>query len=165
MTKRIFRDGKLREGWVEFLRQFSFHHLAHLTFKFAKCSIDLAFLRLRHWANGLCRISQGPIEWVAFPEPTHDELYHLHALIWGTFTVPIKMMEDRWQLRNGLYVRIDPFETDRGAEYYITKWVSADFSEGRFSPGLMRAAVRPGRIARMRTSPAKVRILPALCFV
>ena len=63
MTKRIFRDGKLREGWVEFLRQFSFHHLAHLAFKFAKCSIDLAFLRLRHWANGLCRISQasGPI--------------------------------------------------------------------------------------------------------
>ena len=73
----------------------------------------------------------------------------------GTSTVPVKMMEDGWRLRNGLYVRIDPFETHRGAEYYITKRVSADFSEGRFSFGFIRAAVRLGRMARMRTSPAK----------
>ena len=148
MKKIPSRDDALREGWVEFLSGFTFHHIVHLTFKFTKCSIDLAFIRLGNWANGLCRIGQGPIEWIAFPELTHEGLYHLHGLTWGTVAIPIRLMEDRWRFRNGLYVKVETFEPDEGAESYITKKITADFSEGRFSPGLIRAAVRRGRQMR-----------------
>lgn len=135
------RDRRLRAGWVALLERHEFDHLAHLTFKFERASIRFAFERLDNWSNGLARLAQRPIAWAAFPEYTHADLVHLHALLVGTGDVPVETMTERWRTRNGR-AKIEPFEEGRGGERYITKAISARYSEGDFSSNFERVVRR-----------------------
>ena len=135
---------RLRRAWANFLKEFEWDHVGHLTFRYTSCSIDLALKRFEDWANGLCRLTQGPVHWVAFPEQTYDGLYHLHVLIYGTRDIDVRRMRNRWRLRNGYQVKI---------EHYAVKWISVRYSECRFSKTLKLRALRSLRISTDLSRP------------
>ena len=122
----------LSSTYANWIAEMPWDHVAHLTFKFSIVTVDFAFLRLENWSNGLARFTQGPIQWVAFPEHTIRDVVHLHALLMGTGSLNPKIMAERWRRRNG-FVKIDTYRVGVGIERYITKAVFPDFSEGRFS--------------------------------
>ena len=130
-------DEELRAHWAEWIRPVPWVHVAHLTFQPNQRGLPLTFRQLGNWRNGLAKITQGPVDCVAFPEPTLQviELYHLHALVLGTERLTIKEMVGRWKWHNGHQAKIELYDATLGIEYYVTKMVSADFSEGDFTPG------------------------------
>ena len=132
---------RLRRVWANFLKEFEWDHVGHLTFRYTSCSIDLALKRFEDWANGLCRLTQGPVHWVAFPERTYDGLYHLHVLICGTRDIDVRRMRNRWRLRNGYQLKIEPYVQAFGIEHYAVKWISVRYSECRFSKTLKLRAL------------------------
>jgi len=146
-TKAIIDERKLRQGWADFLRQFEWDHVGTFTFAFTKCSAGLATRRFEHWANGLCRVTQGAVHWAAFPEPTHESLYHLHALISGTTRLSVEQMEKRWHYRNSVHVKIERYREPGGFEHYASKLTSARHSEVALSKTL-RSRAGHARILR-----------------
>ena len=136
---QIHQTRRLHAAWVEFLSRYVWDKQGHFTFRHAG-PMDKAFAGLGGWANGLTRLTQGPIHWVAFPEPTSTDRWHLHCLLQGTANVDPEVMEARWRRRHGHFVQIDPFDRQSGIISYITKLVSVEFSEARFSNGFLKAA-------------------------
>ena len=129
----------LSSTYANWLTEMPWDHVAHLTFKFSPVTIDFAFLRLENWSNGLAKFTQGPIQWVAFPERTNIEVVHLHALLMGTEGLNTKIMRERWRRRNG-FAKIVSYRVGVGIESYITKRVCPDFNEGRFSKNFVGLA-------------------------
>jgi len=135
-TRAILEDRRLRQGWTTFLRQFTWDHVGTFTFPFTKCSADLATRRFEHWANGLCRVTQGAVHWAAFPEPTHEGVFHLHALLGGTTRLSVEQMERRWHYRNSIHVKIEQYLEPGGFQHYATKGISTSYSEVALSKSL-----------------------------
>lgn len=144
----------LRQEWARLFERYQWDHVAHLTFGFGKCSIELAMNRFENWINGLGSLTQGPTAWVVVPEETYRGLYHLHALLGGTRRLDDRQMKTRWKRRNGRFLRIDPYRDGGTAERYLTKRISQRFSEARMSRHfIVRASADQGHLDAPR-SPA-----------
>lgn len=135
-------NAQLQLAWVRLLQRYEWHHQGHFTFRSRRpLSMEATLSRFAGWANGLARPTQGQVHFVAFPERhKHSDRWHLHALLQGTERLPMPDMERWWRRGHGDQVRIDPFDRQSNILWYITKMVSPEFSEARFSNGFLKAA-------------------------
>ena len=125
-------DRALHDAWAELVGRVDWDHVAHLTFKYEQVSIDSAFRMLETWIEGLEDITGEQVEWSAFPEQSNRDVCHLHVVVKGTASLLTRTLEERWRRRYG-FARVTVYQAEGGIEQYMTKAVSPDFSEGRFS--------------------------------
>lgn len=126
------REQALHDAWAELVGRVDWDHIAHLTFKWDRVSIDSAFRMLEAWVEGLEGIIGERIAWSAFPEQSNTDMCHLHVLVKGTENLLTRTLEERWRRRYG-FARVTVYRAEGGIEAYMTKAVAPDFSEGRFS--------------------------------
>ena len=125
-------ENQLKNELAAYLRTIVWDHAVTGTFKFP-CTADVALERFDHFANGLCRITGGPVHHFVVAEPTHVDRYHVHALVQGTWELPVQMLAKRWRRRNGRWVKVTRYRPGGGWEAYCTKSISPEFDEYRFS--------------------------------
>lgn len=76
----------------------------------------------REYCNGFvrraARCTQGRIAWFAIVEKGKGGRRHLHALTWGTASVPVDKLRDAWKKGT---CQVDVYSHGLGAAHYVTK--------------------------------------------
>ena len=118
----------LSDGWGEFLSGFLWDWYVTLTFAGDVKSFT-AHHRCEAWLKSLDKAAGQSIIW--FRGDEYGERFgkfHMHLLIGGAGHLHRFTWMNRWQARNG-FARILPFDSAKGAAYYVSKYVTKQFGE------------------------------------
>ena len=114
----------LRQSWVSFLNQFNWDWFATLTFSHSPRTYT-AQNRVNRWLNALERQEKRKIGYYKAMEFTRLGVPHFHLLMGNLQGVRRDKYWELWFRENGR-ARILPYDLEKGAAFYISKYVIKD---------------------------------------
>ena len=139
--RKMELNRRLGPAWMEALPKLRWDHCLHG--RFGKLlSIPKAFARLGEFSDSLGTGKRRRIEWVAFPQFYQSHVSSFHVLLKGTGRLRVKSLNDHWFSLNRHMAQTFHYKSSHSLKYFMADSVFSDFSEGRFSPGLLEARRR-----------------------
>jgi hypothetical protein len=125
----------LKASMSEWLQLFNWQVWATLTFRSEIETKDTftALRRFERFINKLQEKFKVNLKYVAFVERFHNsDMCHLHVLIKG-FNIYDELYKDVWKVWFDRYGRskFEIYDVSKGAEYYVTKYVTKDICDWR----------------------------------
>lgn len=126
MRRRVGKRTGLSEAWGEHLAGMRWDVWCTLTFEehLSERAAIMAFNRLVRWL----RKDNPGVGWFCAHEVGKQGRLHLHALIGGLGPGVSRLALWRWWYRRYGRAEFLPYDPERGAAYYISKYVSKDMS-------------------------------------
>ena len=137
--------------WLETIADWDWY--ATLTFRdphdprfpnWTKIGWNSAHKALRAFNAALVHYTDTNPLWVACMELQRRGVPHWHMLVGNVAGERRLFWKDWWDERYG-YARIWPYEQDKGARFYLGKYLSKRMSDIRFSPAMMAKLEREQR--------------------
>jgi len=130
----------LHQSYGEFLSQFPWDWYGTLTFR-GKVSPRIAFKLFNKWKVQLKKAANQRIHYALVIEPTplRNGNPHLHFLLLGSENEKPYIWERRWYVIGGL-AKIEPYDPELGASYYLGNKMANGTADVLFSKGLIEIA-------------------------
>lgn len=141
LLRKMELNRRLGPAWAEALPKLRWDHCVHGGF-LEDLSIPKAFARLGEFSDSLGIAKRRRIGWVAFPEFYGSHVIRLHVLLRGTGGLTIRSLLDHWWSLNRHVARVFRYKSSHSLKWFMSDSWASDFSEGRFSPGLLEARRR-----------------------
>jgi hypothetical protein len=124
LSTRQFNE--LRENWAKFLSRFTWDWYCTLTFRDPP-SPERAHRMFRQFVCDIERAAGCLVGWFAVDEyGMINGRFHIHALVSNVAHLRRLYWMDEWDRRAG-YARILPYDPQRGAGYYLGKYMCKQF--------------------------------------
>lgn len=133
---------QLREAWGQFLSQFPWDWFVNLTFR-GEVPTFRAYRIVDKFLRDLEAAASVPIHWFRADEyGTRFGKFHMHLLIGNVAHLRRLYWMDEWNRRAG-YARILPFDSGKGAVFYVAKYITKQGGEFAMSENLDRLQTQP----------------------
>jgi len=108
-----------------------------LTFHYDKVGVVWSNKRWQKWIQGIRKRIGHRVEFVRVTEYQLRDAIHFHALMLNTGGYMRLRARDLWcnKMKNG-YARVLPYDPNRGAGYYVAKYIVKEFGDIQLSRAL-----------------------------
>jgi hypothetical protein len=122
-------QSSLVASWGEFLSQFHWHWFVTLTFV-GDVKTFSARRKCEAWLRALERASGMPIAWYRGDEyGDRGGRFHFHLLVANVAHLDQFEWMRRWEMMGGGFARIYPYNSELGAAYYVSTYVTKQMGE------------------------------------
>jgi len=128
--KDISNSKRIRDSWVKFLSQYPWEWFVTLTFP-QFISLRRANRFWNRWLRKMEKKLNSAPGYFRVTEYQQRGVVHFHALMFGVKSLRRLTCMDRWTAISGGYARIRPYEKNRGAEFYLTKYLHKGLQDYR----------------------------------
>lgn len=127
----------LREVWAEWLNEWDWEWFVTLTFK-EEVGIMKAERLWRRWVRELNEALDDRVGYFRVMEwQKNRKVPHFHALMLNLHGARRLTWMDRWNALAG-YARIWPYQKDKGADHYLSKYVIKSLADYEFGGCVLR---------------------------
>jgi len=131
--------GEMVESLGKWLCGWDWEWWVSLTFHYDKVGIIWSCKRWQKWIQRLRKQIGHRVEFVRVTEYQLRDAIHFHALMLNTDGYMRLRARDLWcnDMKNG-YARVLPYDPNKGAGYYISKYIVKEFGDIQFSRNLLK---------------------------
>jgi len=129
-------NSSLRELWSEWLNEYDWNWWTTLTFR-NKVTKKAANKKWNRWLRAIEEETEVSPGYFRVTENQERNVLHFHALMLGVEHLRRLTFMDRWFEIAG-YARIYPYDSKRGANHYLTKYISKELSDYKFGGCILK---------------------------